>query len=98
MAYIKVTSEELRLYKDSLENICKRINEDYGKLVFNLSDIDSYLECSNNAEIKRKIDMARETAENRFKGIEDHIRKLEEIALEYENAERMNVDELNDGN
>ena len=96
MAYIKVTPEELRLYRDSLENIYSRVFYQYENLVQNLSDIDFYMQCANNDEIKNRICKEKDDADKRFLELKNHIQKLDTIASDYEEAERMNINESED--
>lgn len=89
---LTVTPEELREKRIELENLLKRAKAGYVGLTSQVLSIDSYLICSANPVVKRKLHSVRKEADRYFAQIGNHIKALEAIALEYEESERSNTD------
>ena len=92
MNKVRVTAEELIAMEEDLILFEEKALEEFTILAERLERIEDYLFCRESINIKRKVTELKKEAAWSFENLRIHIRRLSDIAKEYNEAEGINIE------
>ena len=92
MSKVRVTAEKLIKMQEELNSFEAKSREEFMLAAESLERIEDYLICRESTKIKMQTVKLKGEAKKGFENLRIHIGKLSDIAVEYNEAESMNVD------
>lgn len=89
---LKVTPEELRIISGEVTEKVQRVQSAFESLGIVVEDSQQHWHGDGNDKMRSAYSVRKEEYENIFREIREHIRKLQEIAGVYQEAENANED------